>query len=295
MKNKLLILLLIMILSVILTSCGKTATFGEGDTKLQVSLEDGKYSVADGVGNDVVVQGNLKLKLANKGDKELPFILTEDLGGVLIEFNEADIKDSNKNLIKEISTIQITSDEGFINLVPGTNPTYSFSFRSPIGTDPLKKNGGVTKDAFKNANYYFFMGDQKWKLNGEVNVKIISPEEVAKLEEKYQNTEIPCGIVVSELRTDEAKSSAAKIGYEIVSVNGKTFTNSLKYDFYIQSIYPSEQSVYVLKSDSGQEVTVGNIFGIIGKDKIKKRKDCTLKDSPTEVKIQKSSQIINGE
>ena len=166
----------LIVFMIAVSACSKKATFGEGDIKFSVDLVDGNYELNNGVGNDVVVSGDLKLKLCNNGQKEIPFILEREYGGVFIEFKPEDKKNVKDFLLQEIEKIQITSDEGFINLIPDKCPTYPFSFRKAWGTDPTGEYGGLSKKAFQNADYYFFVGDKKFKLKGAKN--IITDEQV---------------------------------------------------------------------------------------------------------------------
>lgn len=151
----------------------KAATFGEGDTKFSVELVDSKYELSDaevGSGKFVILKGNLKLKICNKGEKELPFVLDRDSGGIFIDFKPEDVQNVESSALAVFERKNIESDEGFISVTPGKCPTYPFSFDSGIlSVDESEGKNKIKKAAYKNAKYYFFLGDKKFALKGVDN------------------------------------------------------------------------------------------------------------------------------
>jgi len=160
----------LVLISLILVGCSNEATFGEGDTKFSVELVDGSYELNDGSGKDIAISGNLNLKLCNRGQKELPFVLTKDVGSIVPKFKPGDVDNVNQVWMQAVQVIELTSDEGFINLAPGNCPTYPFSFRKAIGTDPTGEYNGFQKSDFENAEFVFMIGDKEFKLEGKSNL-----------------------------------------------------------------------------------------------------------------------------
>jgi hypothetical protein len=216
MKNHIPLFVLI-ISSLLLFGCAPTsqsqATFGSGDTKFSVELVESNYLATDNPRPDVpdvrwpnaaFVRGNLTLKLCNKGQKEFPFVLTQDIGGIFIEFRPEDVADVDPRYLKIVETIKIKSDEGLFNLVPNTCPTYPFSFDS--GGMGVSESEKLTKDAFKNAKYYFFIGDKKFPLTGKIDFAYKTSEQmqqesgISKDEAKTILTEVS-----QKVRLDECK------------------------------------------------------------------------------------------
>lgn len=199
MKNRILIVGLLVISLLVFVGCGKKATFGEGDTKFSVDVVKGECLIHDNwydtgrISHKYTnIEGSLELRLCNLGERELPFVLEQESGGVLIKFKEEDIRNVKQMWLNdEIRTMPVESTDGFINLVPDTCPTYPFIFESSIQTDPTGEEGGFSKEAFKNAECYFYIGDKEFKLKTTKDLTMPTAEDIQKIKDEEANAPQP--------------------------------------------------------------------------------------------------------
>jgi len=168
--------ILCVIVLFILTACTTSTTstdaksFGEGDSMFSIEVVDSNFQISE-IENAVVhIGGTIDLKLSNKGEKQLPFTFNRDTAGILIEFDDADTMGINQDAMLDFRRISLVSNEGPVTLIPGTSPTYTYSFDSNIPTTSFGSVVLVPLEGYSRAKYYFYFGEELWLLNGQNSI-----------------------------------------------------------------------------------------------------------------------------
>jgi len=184
-----LIFALLTIMILMISGCGNKASYGDGDEKFTVDLVDGSYELNGLTNKAIQIKGSVNLKICNEGQKPIPFAISGDVGGILTEFKEEHIAEVKSTAVEGQKRIAVSSNEGLVTILPGNCPTYEFVFNMNRGIKYDEEDFYFSMDAYKEADYYFFLGQDKWKLEGTDNLVPLEEKVAEKgfAEEDYKD------------------------------------------------------------------------------------------------------------